>query len=80
MPEGNPELEKKVLDALGEYPYGKAAVYDSATEKVLVTIYPDGATITPEEEAEIKAAAQAAAGETAVSIRFEEGPPPEASG
>ncbi|MDO5092918.1 MAG: hypothetical protein Q4D79_05765 [Propionibacteriaceae bacterium] len=72
-------MEKRVLDALGEYLYGKATAYDSATEKVLVTIYPDGATITPEEEAGIKAAAQVAAGDTAVSIRFEEDPPPEAS-
>lgn len=76
--EGQREVELVVLEALEDYPYGRAAVYEPSTSSVLVTIWTDGQDLSDDELRAIRLDAERAAGDVAVTITVSEESAPRA--
>nr|NLD41230.1 hypothetical protein [Actinomycetales bacterium] len=72
-------LEFRVLEGLKEFPYGKAARFDSVSNRLIVTIYSDGADIPAPELESIRAMAEELADGVPVTIEISSEDPPRAA-
>ena len=86
LPSGEPTqegtsnvLEFRVLEGLKEFPYGKAARFDSVSNRLIVTIYSDGADIPAPELESIRAMAEELADGVPVTIEISSEDPPRAA-